>query len=192
MNLTTIILAHPWHGSFNKRILDETIANLQKNNKEYYLIDLNKDQFNPVLTEAELALFGKGEYLDPLVKNYQQLLQESDSLIFIFPIWWADTPAILKGFLDKVMLKKFAYVNGKLGLIGQLTNIRKTTVITTSDSPKWYLRLFSGNPIKGVFINTNLKSIGIKHVQWFHCSHLKKETLQKRNLFLKKIRQASF
>ncbi|MBP2097482.1 NAD(P)H-dependent oxidoreductase [Enterococcus rivorum] len=192
MKQTTIILAHPWHGSFNKRILDETIRNLERKKQKYQLIDLNKDQFNPVLKEEELALFAKGEHLDPLVSKYQKLLKESDSLIFIFPIWWADIPAILKGFLDKVMLKQFAYTTGKFGLEGRLTHIKKATVITTSDSPKWYLRYFAGNSIRGVFINSTLKGIGIKNVRWYHCNHIKKEGLPQRKKFLEVIKQASF
>lgn len=44
------------------------------------------------------------------------MIKESRRLIFIFPIWWADMPAIVKGFPDKVLLKQFAYVESKTGL----------------------------------------------------------------------------
>ena len=186
--MTTIILAHPWHGSFNKSILDETIDNLKKNNKEYTVIDLNKDEFNPTLKEDELALLSEGKHKDALVERYQAALKQSDALVFIFPVWWADTPAILKGFLDKVMLKGFAYSNGKLGLQGLLTNIKRTTVITTSNSPKWYLRYFAGNAIWATFVKTNLKGLGIKNVKWLHCSDVKKELRHKREKFLAQIR----
>ncbi|WP_027701270.1 NAD(P)H-dependent oxidoreductase [Metaclostridioides mangenotii] len=185
--MTTIILAHPWHGSFNKSILDTIIKRLEKNNKYYTLIDLNKDNFNPVLTESELALYSRGEHKDPLVEKYQKILKETEELIIIFPIWWFDVPAILKGFLDKVMLKDFAYIETSTGLKGLLTNIKKTTVITTSNSPKWYLKYFAGNPIKGLLIKTNLKGVGIKNVKWLHCAHTKKEALQKRKDFLQYI-----
>lgn len=56
---TTIILAHPWHGSFNKAIMDTVVAQLEVTNKEYKIIDLNKEGFDPVLNEADLALFQK-------------------------------------------------------------------------------------------------------------------------------------
>lgn len=191
--MTTIIFAHPWHGSFNKSILDEAVNNLKQSNKDYTVIDLNKDEFDPVFRQDELALFSQGKCKDPLVEKYQKLLKQSDSLVFIFPVWWGNIPAILKGFLDKVMLKEFAYtiIDGKVGPKGLLTNIKKATVITTSDSPKWFLKYFAGNTIQGTFIKHNLKSFGIKNVKWLHCGdtkNTKKESLQKRVQFLNKIR----
>lgn len=190
--MTTIIFAHPWHGSLNKSILESVIEGLEKTKKEYKVIDLNKDGFNPIMTQEELALFSKGEFLDPLVGKYQDILKQTDELIFVFPIWWYNTPAILKGFFDKVMLKKFAYVESSTGLEGQLTNIKKATVITTSNSPKWYIRYVAGNPIKGVLINTTLKGIGIKNAKWLHCGDTKKEKLEKRTKFLENLKQANF
>ena len=117
---TTIILAHPWHGSFNKAIMDTTVEQFKKMKKEYQIIDLNKENFDPVLREEELSLYSKGEFKDDLVKKYQMMLKDSDELVFIFPIWWFDLPAILKGFIDKVMLKNYAYIEGKYGLKGLL------------------------------------------------------------------------
>ncbi|MFB8734752.1 NAD(P)H-dependent oxidoreductase [Bacillus sp. SL00103] len=46
-------------------------------------------------------------------KNYQEKLNQSTELIFIFPVWWWDLPAILKGFIDKVMLRGFAFLEDK-------------------------------------------------------------------------------
>lgn len=83
---TTVIYAHPYEGSFN-----------------------------PVYSKEKLALFDQGQALDPSVQKYQ-MIKESRRLIFIFPIWWADMPAIVKGFPDKVLLKQFAYVESKTGL----------------------------------------------------------------------------
>lgn len=189
--MTTIIFAHPWHGSFNKVILDEVVKNLEQSKKEYTVIDLYQDGFHPALSSEELALFSKGISQDPLVEKYQHILKETDTLVFIFPIWWAGTPAIIKGFIDKIMLKGYAYEEGKFGLKGLLTNIKKTVIITTSNSPKWYLKWFNGNAIQGLFINKNLKSLGIKGGKWYHCSHTKKESLNKRLQFLHKISKLS-
>lgn len=190
--MTTIILAHPWHGSLNKSILDTVVEGLNQAKKKYNVIDLNKDNFNPTMTEKELSLFSKGNYADPLVGKYQEVLKETDELILIFPIWWFDMPAILKGFFDKVMLKDFAYIETSTGLKGLLTNIKKTTIITTSNSPKWYIQYFAGNPIKGLLINTNLKGMGIKNAHWFHCGDIKKESLEKRTKFLNKLKEMNY
>lgn len=185
--MITIIYAHPWDGSLNKAILETVINGLNSKNEKYQIIDLNKDNFNPVLTQSELALFSKGEHQDPLVTQYQSMLKNTNELIIIFPIWWYDVPAILKGFWDKVMLKGFAYTEGSFGLKGELTHIRSAKVITTAQSPRWYLKMFAGNPIQGTFINASLKGVGIKNVKWYHCSHITKGDNKKREAFLTKL-----
>ena len=104
--MKTIIFAHPWHGSFNKSILNSVTETLDKKKDEYTVIDLNKDKFNPVMTEEELALYSQGKSIDPLVEKYQEILKKTDEIILIFPIWWSSMPAILKGFFDKINGKR--------------------------------------------------------------------------------------
>ncbi|MCL2132135.1 MAG: NAD(P)H-dependent oxidoreductase [Lentimicrobiaceae bacterium] len=189
--MTTIIFAHPWHGSFNKAVLDAVTAELQDKQASYQVIDLNKDGFNPVMTEPELSLFAKGEFLDPLVGKYQQILKETDRLIFIFPLWWSDVPAILKGFFDKVMLRNFAYTATSKGLKGSLTHIRSAKVIVTGQVPKWYLKCVRSNPIQKIFIGVTLKNIGIKKAKWLYCSNSSNPSpsaTEKRKRFLGKVR----
>lgn len=187
MMKATIVFAHPWHGSFNKAILDTVIKKLDANSKYYQIIDLNKDNFNPVLQEKDLALYSKGTTTDKLVLNYQELLKETSELIFIFPVWWYGIPAILKGFVDKVMLKDFSYVETKYGLKGLLIHINKTTVITTSEYPTWYLKFLSGNPIQGIFIKQTLKGVGIKNVKWLNSDYTTLGKKEKRVNFLRKV-----
>lgn len=184
---TTIVFVHPWHGSYNKAILDAVIKNLEAKSRAYHVIDLNKDNFNPVLQEKDLALYSKGTTTDQLVLNYQHILKESSELVFIFPIWWYDVPAILKGFIDKVMLKNFSYVETKYGLKGLLTHINKTTVITTSEYPTWYMKFLLGNPIKGIFIKRTLKGVGIKNVKWLNSDYTTSGKNERRKKFLQKV-----
>ena len=185
--MTTIIFVHPWLGSFNKAILDTVIKKLQAQNKTYQLIDLNKDNFDPVLRESDLILYSQGKSSDPLVGKYQEMLKNTTKLIFIFPIWWYDVPAILKGFIDKVMLKGFAYEESATGLRGKLHHINQTTVISTSESPTWYLKLFARNPIENNFIKNTLKAIGLKNVKWLNSSQTKSGTDRQRGRFLKSV-----
>lgn len=184
---TTIIFAHPWHGSFNKAILDAVTRKLDQNGKAYQLIDLNKDGFDPVLHEADLALYSKGKTTDPLALRYQEILIETDELIFIFPIWWNNIPAILKGFIDKVMLKDFSYVETSVGLKGKLTQIKKTVIITTSESPTIYINLLKGNPINGTFIKGALKVVGLRNISWYNHDMTTSGSRASKEKYLQKI-----
>jgi NAD(P)H dehydrogenase (quinone) len=186
----TIVFAHPWHGSFNKAILDAVTQELDKLEKAYQIIDLNKDGFNPVMKESELAVYSKGQSVDPLVLKYQSMLDETNELIFIFPIWWYNIPAILKGFIDKVMLKDFAYTERPNSLKGKLKHITKTTIFTTSEAPTIYVNLIKGNPIKGVFIKGALNGVGLRNIRWYNNGMTTSGTRKKKEKYLEKVKRA--
>jgi len=186
--MKTIVYVHPWEGSYNHAILTSITKDLEAKEEIFQVIDLYKDEFNPVFTAEELKLFNKGETPYELVKEYQKKLSLATELIFIFPIWWWDLPAILKGFIDKVMLNGFAILEDKKTgtLTGLLTHIKKTTVISTSTTDKEYIESEGGNAIQGVFINRTLADLGIKneYTKWIHFSRVNLKTDEKRKQFL--------
>ena len=167
MSKTTIIYAHPYEKSFNHAILERVQALLDAKGQEYRLIDLYADGFNPVYTKEELALFREGKALDPLVLQYQQALKDSKRLIFIFPIWWADMPAIVKGFLE-----------GRL-------DIDEALVISTSTAPTFYLKFVCGNFITKAMLGHTMKGVGARRRRWVNCGKANLITDEKRKAFLK-------
>lgn len=180
--MTTIILAHPWHGSFNKAILDVIVSKYEHENIPYRVLDLHKDNFNPVTSEAELAVYNAGKALDPLITEYQEIVKKTDHIIFIFPIWWGTMPAILKGFFDKVLLKDvaFNYENGWTPLL----KIDQTTIITTSDNVTSAFE----NSIMNTFVPQMLEGVGINNAKWFNCERIGHETDEYRKAFLEKVK----
>ncbi|WP_249069184.1 NAD(P)H-dependent oxidoreductase [Leptotrichia sp. oral taxon 218] len=183
IKVKTVIFSHPWNGSFNKAILDKVVENLEKTKEKYTIIDLNKDGFNPVMTEKDLELYSQGKSADPLVLKYQEILKNTDELILIFPIWWMSLPAILKGFLDKVMLRGFAYESGKYGIKGLLP-IKSAKMITTAEAPKFLLNIMGfGMTMR----KANLGGVGIKNTKWIHYSLRAKGKYDDRKKFLEKV-----
>lgn len=180
--MVVIIYAHPWSGSYNRAILDGVITKLEADKRAYTLIDLNKDKFNPVMEEADLALYAQGKYVDPLVGNYQEIVKGADEAIFIFPIWWSKMPAILSGFFDKVMLVNYSH-NYENGWTPLLTNVKKTVVITTSQSPteKYHCA------IENVFIENSLLAIGFQNPTWLNCDNVSFGTAEYRAKFIEQV-----
>ncbi|MGL5261894.1 MAG: NAD(P)H-dependent oxidoreductase [Bacteroides sp.] len=179
--MIAILFAHPWHGSYNKALLDAISTELDQQGKAYQVIDLHQDQFNPVLTESELALYSQGKYSDPLVGKYQEILKQAEQVIFLFPIWWNGMPAILTGFLDKVMLVHFShnYENGWTPLL----DIAKTLVITTSQSPTAQFH----NAIYTEFIQHGLGAIGFKNPLWLNCDNVSLGSDAHRQAFIQEV-----
>ena len=184
--MKTIVFSHPYSKSFNKAILDNIVQKLDEIKEKYTIIDLNKDGFNPVMTEEELSLYSQGKSIDPLVLKYQEILKNTDELILVFPIWWMSMPAILKGFFDKVMVKGFAYKNTQNGIKGLLTNVKTAKMITTATAPKFLLNITGfGITMK----KANLGGIGIKKTKWIHYSFRAKGKDEDRKKFLKKVKE---
>lgn len=181
--MVTIIFSHPWFGSFNTSILDTVINRLVAEDKEYQVIDLYKDNFNPAFSEEELALYSKGGTTYELTKRYQEQLKKSNEIIFIFPIWWSSIPAILKGFIDKVMLRGFAYYIDNTGW-HPLLSFDKVTIISTSESPTGYFV----KSIQDVFINQTLAQIGMGNATWYNLEHTTTGTDEHRDIFLNKVK----
>ncbi|SFL86363.1 Putative NADPH-quinone reductase (modulator of drug activity B) [Gracilibacillus orientalis] len=183
--MKTIVYNHPWNGSYNHAILTKVVETFKERNQKYQIIDLYQDEFDPTYHASELKLYSRGKYENKLVGKYQSMLNSSNELIFIFPVWWYNVPAILKGFLDKVLLKDFAYIENKNGTMkGLLTNIQSVKVITTGQAPKWYIQFLAGNGIKKTFIKSTLKAVGMKNIQWIHCGYVSLAKNENRVKFL--------
>lgn len=179
-----IIYCHPYDQSFNHAIKEALENKLGQAEKHFTTVDLYAENFNPVYDAMELSLFKTGETKDPLVKKYQELLLDCTNIIAIFPVWWSDVPGMMKGFFDKVMKMNFAYQPGKSGVVGLLGHIKTFTVISTSTSPTWYLKLFCGNAIQTVFLNAAVKQIGIKKRRWINFGNMDNKTESDREQFL--------
>ena len=167
--MKTIVYTHPYSGSFNHAILTRLTDYFESEGQDYQVIDLYQDGFDPRYSAEELRLFSRGETPYQLVKDYQRMIERSNELIVITPIWWYNIPAELKGFFDKVMLRGFAYVESPEWR-GLLTYINKATVITTSTVPKDYLQQQAGDPIQGNLINRTIADLGIdpSKTNWIH------------------------
>lgn len=185
-----IVFNHPYDGSFCNAILNAVIKGLQKNNHEIDLIHLDKENFNPVMTSADLKAFRDKKPIDPKVIEYKQRLEKADHLIFIFPIWWELMPAMMKGFIDKVIFPGVAYdytnkENTRMKPL--LTNIKSVTLITTMITPKWLYFLLFGNAIKKAFMMGTFWKMGYKNRKWISFNQVKSVTQEKRVKWLAKL-----
>lgn len=186
--MNTILFAHPQHTSFNGEILQAVETQLQNQHQPYQTIDLYADGFSPVLTAAELPQFFKGEIQDPLVQKYQRMLQQTQRLITIFPIWFNEYPAIFKGFFDRVCQGTFAFDYAPHGVQPKLHNIQSALIITTSHAPQQVLETVQGDLINRQVIGHLMKTLGIPHSQWLDCGGMLTNTAADKDAFLAKVR----
>ncbi len=133
----TVLYAHPNPKSFNHAILERVQENLQRSRREFLVRDLYGMNFNPLLTGHDFMLMQQGK-LDPVIKGEQETIRSSEGLIVIHPIWWFSMPAMLKGYIDRVFTRGFAYDYTDQGPKGLLTGKKVHILNTTGGSADDY------------------------------------------------------
>jgi NAD(P)H dehydrogenase (quinone) len=130
----TIIYAHPNPKSFNNAILEATIRVLKERNVDYRVIDLYKDFKKVVLDGEDFEILQQGKNPEDVIKFQEDILWAT-KLIFIYPVWWWQFPAILKGFVDRVFSYGFAYSTDEKGIVPLLKQ-EKALVFMTTGGPR--------------------------------------------------------
>jgi len=160
MSKHLIIFAHPSHDGHGGYLLSEIEKRLKSEQKDYELIDLYALNYDPVLKKEELYSAGNKEISEENL-NFQKKIQAADRLIFIYPIWWQNMPAILKGFLDRVITGGFGF-KYVLGAPVGLLKGKKAAVFASSAGPTLYTRFFTSNSAINVLKKHVLRFCGIK------------------------------
>jgi NAD(P)H dehydrogenase (quinone) len=142
-----LILGHQRQGSFCHAIAQAAADELQAAGHEVIYHDLYAERFDPILAEEEIA---RDAALEPVVKRHIEQLGAADGCVVVHPNWWGQPPAILKGWIDRVLRQGCAYEFGPGGVIGLLAG-KRAVVFTTSNTPRDdELRLF-GDPLENLW-----------------------------------------
>ncbi|MGA2621693.1 MAG: NAD(P)H-dependent oxidoreductase [Thermoguttaceae bacterium] len=142
-----VILGHQRAGSFCHAIAQTAIDALRSAGCTTVYHDLYQERFDPILRDEEIP---KGAELEPILERHCRELVEADGYVVVHPNWWAQPPAVLKGWLDRVLRQGVAYEFGPQGVIGRLTG-KRAVVFTTSNTPREdELRLF-GDPLENLW-----------------------------------------
>ncbi|MDR0366481.1 MAG: NAD(P)H-dependent oxidoreductase [Bifidobacteriaceae bacterium] len=182
-----VILGHPNEGSFNQAISDAYVHALDGAPCEVETLELGKADFDPVLR------FGYSKRMagDPFVTRSQELVTWADHLMVVFPVWWSQMPALLKGWFYRVCTPGFAYNRNGFRSVKHLAG-RTATVITTAQAPAWWLAV-SGNSLHRLTKRQILGMCGIKVTGRlaYGMAHSKADTEERRAVFLDKVRTAA-
>jgi NAD(P)H dehydrogenase (quinone) len=143
---TLIVYAHEEPHSFNAALRNLALETLESAGHRVEVSDLYGMRFKAVADgedflerrdkhflkrqAEEVAARELGTLSHDIVVE-QRKLQESDLVILQFPLWWSSMPAILKGWVDRVMTMGFAYGGGNRYDQGGLRGRRAMLTITT-------------------------------------------------------------
>jgi len=138
-----IVYAHPSQKSYTYKILQKTINALQKENCNIVLSDLYAMNFRSDMSEEEYEREGFARTEKPLpfdVIEEQNKIEKADCIIFLYPVWWSDCPAKLKGWFDRVYSVGYAYGYNEVGeKIKNMKHIKLGLVLCTAGHPNDFL-----------------------------------------------------
>lgn len=142
-----VLLAHPNSDSFNHAIAKRAVETLTSVGHQVHLLDLYALGWKAAMSADERSAYhGDNPVLDPLVASHVELLHRADALVFVYPTWWSSLPAILKGWLERVMVPGVAFVFDEAGKVqSALTHVRRIVGISTYGSPRRYVRSINDN-----------------------------------------------
>ncbi len=149
------VYAHPSSKSFNRALLDAVVDEAGAKGHTCAVRDLYAENFQPVLTETDFEAFNRGKTPDD-IKDMQGAVARADIVVFIHPIWWSGSPAILKGWVDRVFSYGFAYGHDSRGVKPLLAG-KKAIIVNTAGGTE--AGGFDENGFKDAIIRLNDQAI---------------------------------
>jgi len=107
-----VLFAHPRRSSFTGELADAFCEGLQRAGHSVEFADLYLEGFDPLLDEEQFGLETAMDSEGPRpadVQAQQARLERAEGLVFVYPFWWSDVPALLKGWFDRVWSYGYAY-----------------------------------------------------------------------------------
>jgi putative NADPH-quinone reductase len=150
----SIILAHPDSGSFNHAIAQTAIEAIEANGHTVFFHDLYQEKFDPLLNSEELT---KDAVLPVAIKQHCKEIAVADGIVIVHPNWWGQPPAILKGWMDRVIRPGIAYEfqegDSGEGIPNGLLKAQAALVFNTSNTETQRERDFFGDPLEAIWKN---------------------------------------
>ena len=145
----SIILGHPALGSFNHAIVATAAETLRARGAVVTVHDLYAEQFDPVYMAAELP---RNAVLPPVIEQHCREIGEADGVVIVHPNYWGRPPAMLCGWVDRVIRAGRAYrfvPDGKGGARPEgLLKLKTALVFTTANTPDEVEQTVYGDPLE--------------------------------------------
>lgn len=138
-----VVYCHPSKKSFTHQVFTRLVAGLKSSNHQITVSDLYAMNFQTDMSEAEYEREGFALVDRPVpedVLNEQNKIQQSEAIVFIYPVWWSDCPAKLKGWFDRVYSVGYAYgydASGKKQMV--MKKQKLGLVVCTAGHPNDFL-----------------------------------------------------
>lgn len=142
-----VILANPDPASFSHAIAARVQRGLAAAGHEVVVHDLCAEGFRAAMSAEEHRAYETDHpVIDPLVQAHIDDVMAADTLVFVYPTWWSSMPAVLKGWLERIMVPGVGFVlDDQRRVRPGLGHVRRLVGISTYGSPWAYVKAINDN-----------------------------------------------
>jgi putative NADPH-quinone reductase len=127
---------------------------------------------------------------EPDLEKAREDILWADHIVFVYPVWWGSMPALLKGFLDRVLTPGYAFkMRNESVLWEKLLDGRSARMIVTMDGPVWHNHLMYGKPAERTMQKSVLEFCGISPVHITAVGPVDQMTDKQKDSWLQKVEE---
>jgi putative NADPH-quinone reductase len=189
-----IVHAHPSADSFTAAARDAICRGLDRAQRSHHVLDLYAEGFRAAMTREERHVYEtETPVLDPQVAEHIELLRGARTLVFAYPTWWSGLPAVLKGWLERVMVLGVGFVFDERTrqVRPGLTHLRRIVGVSAYGSSWAYVKLFNDNGRRTIGRTLRLSAGWRTRVEWLAMYGIDTSTAEQRQRFLARVEQAA-
>ncbi len=181
-----VIIGHPRADSLCHALADQYIQGAAEAGAKLHRLDVRELAFSRDVESRAMHL----QETEPDIDRARMLLRWAQHVVFVYPTWWGTMPALLKGFLDRVLLPGFAFRHAEnaFGYEGLLKG-RSAHVITTMDTPPLVYRLVYRAPGHHAMRRATLRFCGISPVRITPLGSVLESDAAERGRWLERVRR---
>ena len=187
-----VIQAHPVVDSFNAALFSTAVDALNAGGHEVRGHRLYDEGFRAAMSTAErLAYHSDQPVLDPLVARHADDVRWAEALVFVYPTWWAGLPAVLKGWLERVLVPGVAFhLDEHTNKVqAGLRHVRRIVGISTYGSSRAYVMLMNDAGRRTLLRALRMLCARTTRTTWLGLYALDGATDEQRRAFLARVEQ---
>jgi NAD(P)H dehydrogenase (quinone) len=162
----SVLLGHPDPRSFNAALASAAVRVLRGNGHAVRFHDLCAERFDPALPAGEIS---RDAALPDAVSAHCREIAEAGGIVVVHPNWWGQPPAVLKGWVDRVLRPGVAYRfregDSGEGVPEGLLRARTAVVLVTSNTPPEREAAVFGEPLETLWRNCIFGLCGVGDVR---------------------------
>jgi putative NADPH-quinone reductase len=188
-----VVHAHPAPTSFNRALFETAVRALERAGHTVDALDLYGEGFDPRMTPEERRAYHTDvPIVSADVERHATLVRRAEALVFVYPTWWNGLPAMLKGWMERVLVPGVAFTFDPVTheVRRGLTNVRRIVGITTYGSPRAYVVATADGGRRTLNRTLRLVCHRYARTRWLALYRLDTATVDDRLAFLERVERS--